>query len=281
MVSDLQALGQLYLVDSSFWAIGGVSWLASKGLRGVRLHLCFSLNKMTTQAMFLSYDKSPTKHEREMLIEFAQQAMTFVVDRGYVGLQICLDLIELGAFFVIRERNNLCYRVIAENEVCLESKFSFANQVQDLVIKLERDAAGVVFRLVSFNLGTHHFKLLTNRFDLSTSQIIMLYAWRWQIELIFRAWKHTLKGLHLINLSREGIQIQFYILAIASFLFALLQQELAPGKETNEKAKSITASLSKVFCVSWRLLRKSLRLLRNCLARPVSFYVKELVEQRL
>jgi IS4 transposase len=81
---------------------------------------------------------------------------------------------------------------------------------------------------------------LTNRFDLTTRQIILLYAWRWQVELIFRAWKHTLNGLHLINLSEKGIAAQFYLLLLASMLWAIMQQQaesLAPADSGDSKMK--------------------------------------------
>jgi transposase len=42
------------------------------------------------------------------------------------------------------------------------------------------------------------FILVTDRFDLKTYEIIMLYAYRWQVELIFRFLKRTLNALPLM-----------------------------------------------------------------------------------
>jgi len=52
---------------------------------------------------------------------------------------------------------------------------------------------------VTFTLYQEVFYILTNRKDLTTYQIIMLYSYRWQIELIFRFLNRTLNGIHLIN----------------------------------------------------------------------------------
>jgi IS4 transposase len=61
-------------------------------------------------------------------------------------------------------------------------------------------------------------KLLTNRLDISTLQVIILYAYRWQIELFFKYVKRTLKGLHLFNHGANGVQTQFYLLLTLSLL---------------------------------------------------------------
>ena len=44
----------------------------------------------------------------------AQAGLTYVMDRGYVSIAFCRELMSLGAFFVIRERNNLQFRSLCE-----------------------------------------------------------------------------------------------------------------------------------------------------------------------
>jgi hypothetical protein len=51
--------------------------------------------------------------------------------------------------------------------------------------------------LVKFSVLQSDFIICTNRFDLTSLQIIMLYAYRWQIELLFKFLKRTLNGIHL------------------------------------------------------------------------------------
>src|SRR5919109_3291866 len=126
------------------------------------------------------------------------------------------ELMERRAFFVIRERNNSRFRVLSELTVETHASLQYLTALSDQIIKLARDQEGTILRLVCFTAAGHQFRLLTNRFDLVTWQIVSLYAWRWQVELIFRAWKHTLGGLHLINLSEAGIAAQFHLLLLAS-----------------------------------------------------------------
>ncbi len=69
------------------------------------------------------------------------------------------------------------------------------------------------------------YVLVTDRFDLTTYLVIMLYAYRRQIELCFRFVKRTLTAIHLMAHSPEGIQIQFYLYMIAYLLISAFKQE--------------------------------------------------------
>ena len=160
--------------------------------------------------------------------------------------------------------------------------------MQDVVIQLKRDEVQTVLRLVEFCCGTHRFLVVTNRFDLTTAQLIRLYAWRWQVELLFRAWKHTLGALHLVNLSEPGIAVQFQVLLLASLLWARLPQESAQRAAASgdverraARPRTLTGRLSQVFRVGWRLCQKALRVVRNCLAQPLSTYLDACTELHL
>lgn len=291
---EVAALGPLWCVDSSLWHIATpLSWLVTTGATGVRLHLAWALETWTPASFRLSYDRAPTTHERRILRSLLQAGVTYILDRGYLDLQLYLDCLASAAFFIVRERGNLCYRELSLIEPHLPAAYGFVGELRDAAIKLRRDTSGTIFRLVSFRIGDHQFKLLTNRWDLTTAQVILLYAWRWQIELIFRAWKHTLGALHWVNLSEAGIEMQFQILVMASLLWAFMHQsqleETVPAGtnlpeaevEASRPCKTITASLSRMFRVRWRWMRQHLRIACNCLARPASVFFKELARLRL
>ncbi|MBK8751562.1 MAG: transposase [Candidatus Competibacteraceae bacterium] len=44
----------------------------------------------------------------------------------------------------------------------------------------------MTYRLVCFYVFGEWYRMTTNRLDLKTSEIIILYAYRWQVELFFR-----------------------------------------------------------------------------------------------
>lgn len=61
-----------------------------------------------------------------------------------------------------------------------------------------------------------HF--ITNIFDLETNEITEIYKQRWEIECFFRFIKQELNFSHLINRSKNGIEVMLYATLIAAIL---------------------------------------------------------------
>jgi len=92
------------------------------------------------------------------------------------------------------------------------------------LIRFDNDPNQIVYRLVMFKVLDSEFRICTNRLDLTTLEIIMLYAYRWQIELLFKFIKRVLNGIHLFNHSQNGANIQFCLLMTMSVLYLNLRQ---------------------------------------------------------
>jgi hypothetical protein len=107
--------------------------------------------------------------------------------------------------------------------------------ITDEIIQYDNDTYGHSYRLVCFRVGTEIFNLLTDRFELTTLQIIVLYAYRWQIELLFRFLKRTMRGIHLVKNASNGVTIQFYMMLIMALLQLKLKQDILMQTEQNQK----------------------------------------------
>jgi len=151
---------------------------------------------------------------------------TYIADRGYLCFDLFNTIVSRQAFFIIRVRKNLIYQLKKELSVQLVEavKYIFF-QVTDELVVFNADNHQHVYRRISFKTRNTLFILVTNRFDLTTYQIIRLYALRWQIELFFRYFKRTLKAIHLINNSPNGVTIQFYLILIVNLLLLKYKQE--------------------------------------------------------
>ena len=69
----------------------------------------------------------------------------------------------------------------------------------------------------------------------------MLYAYRWQIELMFRFLKRTMNGIHIIKHNQQGITIQFYMMLIVALLELRLKQEtmdIVSSKDSADKKEN-------------------------------------------
>ncbi len=116
---------------------------------------------------------------------------------------------------------------------------SFFSHVSDSTIYFSNDSSNIRYRLVIFMFEGEFYRIATNRIDLTTGEIIMLYAYRWQIELFFRSTKRTFHALHLWSHDEKGIEVQFYIYLIAYLLLLHFKQSLVQEQiqeEVNNKA---------------------------------------------
>ena len=230
-IPEIQALGRFCCVDGSvFPALITMTWAVYQQKRhAIKLHLAFELNRMIP-AQFLSTEANAS--ERKILRQMLEAGMTYIADRGYVCFQLFHDIVDHQAHFIIRGTSNLVYDIYETFPVEMPRQWAqFFTGVEDRHIRFSNDSHQHDYRLVSFMALGEYFSLITDRFDLRTSDVIMLYAYRWQVELIFRFLKRTMHGLHLMCHHASGIEIQFTLYMIAYLLLLNFKQICAPVEE--------------------------------------------------
>jgi len=227
-IPEIQALGRFCCVDGSvFPAIITMTWAAyQQKRRAIKLHLAFELNRMIP-IQFLSTEANAS--ERKIRRKMLEAGVTYIADRGYVCFKLFHDIAGRQAYFIIRATSNLLYDIYDTLPVEIPEQWAkFFTDVEDRNIQFTNDPHHHDYRLVSFVAMGEYFSLITNRFDLRTSEIIMLYAYRWQVELIFRFLKRTMQGLHLMCHHPSGIEIQFTLYMISYLLLLHFKQKCAP-----------------------------------------------------
>ena len=230
-IPELEALGKLYCVDGSlFPALATMLWAEYQSCcNAVRLHLVFELNRMVAVQFIVDKGNS---NEKSALRQMLEAGVTYIADRGYVSFPLLAEIVAIGAYFVFRMKANLRYTVVETLTVNLpQSVQHIFTAVTDQLVRLKGAKGKPIYRLVTFRVGKERYLILTNRLDLTTFQVILLYAYRWQVELIFRFLKRTLKGLHLISTSEQGVTIQFYALLITALLQLRLKQQCVEAYE--------------------------------------------------
>ncbi len=227
-ISEINELGEILITDGSYFKMPkDVIWAKfSKQAQAIQLHLCYSLNKMIPVKFIIDNGKSCQK---KALIDMIGKGITYIGDRNYVSSKLFGNIINKEAFFIIRTKENLSYKLIEELTTDIPNKLrSVYSNISDYKIILKntsKELRQTHFRLVILTTRNNRYFLLTNRFDLSTFYIILLYAYRWQIELFFRLIKRTKKGLHLLNHSPDGVKIHFYALFITLILELYLKEQ--------------------------------------------------------
>jgi len=295
-IPELAALGKLYCVDGSlFPAIASMLWAEyTSQHRAIRLHLCFELNRMIPAHFLVDTGNS---NEKKALLQMLEAGVTYIADRGYLCFPLLAAIAAANAFFVIRAKVNLVYTHVERLPVTLPNTVQHLFQhVTDQRVRLKNAKGQPIYRLVSFFVGRERYLILTNRMDLTTFQVILLYAYRWQVELIFRFLKRSLNGLHLLSHSQEGVTIHFYALLITALLELRLKQrcvalcEAAPAADSVSQSGNNTSAIAGLmidperladarghtFLATvgeklhryWKISKHWLAALRNFLARP-------------
>lgn len=230
-IPEIRALGRFCCVDGSFFpAMLTMTWaLYQETKYAIKLHLAFELNRMIP-VLFLLTEANAS--ERKMLLQLVEAGVTYIADRGYVCFQLFHQICTRQAHFIIRATSNLLIDVSETLPVEMPATWvQFFTDVKDCAMRFTNDPNHHDYRLVSFMAMGEAFSFITDRFDLRTSDVIMLYAYRWQVELIFRFLKRTMHGLHLMCHHPSGLDIQFTLYMIAYLLLLHFKQTCAPIEE--------------------------------------------------
>jgi hypothetical protein len=223
-IPEIKALGRLLCIDGSvFPAFTSMDWAHYKKTgNAIKVHVLLELNRMLP-VQFISTDANAS--EKTALLAMLESGVTYIADRGYLSFSLFHQIAEKDAFFIIRVKTCLKYASQAIMSPWIPPQWSaYVSQVTDCKIKFCNDKTQGIYRLVTFvALGETYF-IATNRFDLKTYEVIMLYAYRWQVELFFRCIKRTFNALHLLSHDPKGIQVHFHSYLIAYLLLLYFKQ---------------------------------------------------------
>jgi hypothetical protein len=284
-IKGLDEIGLFQVIDGSlFPTLIQMSWSEyRKAKNAFKLHLSFELNRMIATEFLIGSGKSS---ERAFLEKVLEAGVTYIADRGYASFEIINKVIKAEAYFVFRVKDNLLYQVREILEISGGELPNCFREVRDELIVFKSDQRQSIVRLIRFRVAGSYFRIATNRTDLPTLKIIILYAYRWQIELFFKYLKRTLNGLHLLNHSQNGVEIQFYLLMTLAILFLKFKQDCQSSEEKKQTAEEIgeknqaspsewIRKIGEVFYESWKISKNWLLIVKNSIAEVVD---KELLK---
>ncbi len=279
-VKSLDELGLFQVIDGSlFPTLLQMSWSEyRKAKNAFKLHLSFEMNRLLPTEFVVGSGKSS---ERIFLESILEKGVTYIADRGYASFEIIARVFKREAYFIFRVKDNLLYEVSEGLEVAVSEMPRCFRKIKDELIIFKNDKHQNQVRMIKFEVGTSKFRIITNRRDLTTLQVIILYAYRWQIELFFKYLKRTLNGLHLFNHSQNGVEIQFYLLMTLAVLLLKFKQngqrlkkpKREKSEEKNEEKETNPSEwirkITKIFYDGWKISKKWLLIVRNSLAKEI------------
>ena len=219
----LQNIGLLKVIDGSvFPLIKSMDWGAFRTKRkALKVHLELCINNLQVTNYIIQAGNSD---ERKALLDMIKAFETYICDRGYFSYVVVNAIHKLGAFFIFRLKKNYKMERIQGLEITGIIPSCFL-KVSDELVKFTSNplqTEEAIFRIVRFQILKTHFIICTNRRDLSTAEIMLCYAYRWQIELFFKFLKRSLGAIHLFSNTKNGAKVYLTLM----LTFVLLQVSL-------------------------------------------------------
>jgi IS4 transposase len=164
-----------------------------------------------------------------------QQDCIYVLDRGYLNFVRLRRLTEHKAYFVVRSRRDLSFRVVRSAPVDKSAGLRC-----DQIIQLTHPKSYRVYRRplrrVRIYDAQHRKSLafLTNHFDMPGKVVAELYRRRWQIELFFRWIKQHFCLRGFLGVSPNAVQCQLWSAICVYLMVAILKRELKLTQSLHE-----------------------------------------------
>ncbi len=167
-------------------------------------------------------------------IDLHDKSFIRVFDRGITARKTYDELTNKSLSFVSRINGN----AIAE-AVNLHSEISAEKPIYTESLKIVSDQWCYLFSsnaksehpvrcIEAYRLNNNEkFIFVSNITDLTATEITEIYKRRWDIEVFFKFIKQLLNFSHLVNRSKNGVQVMLYVTMIAAILLTAYKKKNA------------------------------------------------------
>lgn len=216
---------------------------ATRRDRGWKLHTHFEvLRGVPVRARLTDASGQGAANEKAVLRTALESDRCYITDRGYEEFSLFNAIVAAGSSYVCRVRNDHHFRVDHDAQAgrSLSAEAQAAGVLSDELGRVGSEKSRrieqpdhlqrrIVTQFVEHPKrggrrrqgATQQIVLVTNLRDVPAEIIVLLYRFRWLIELFFRWLKCVLGCRHLISESARGIEIQMYCALIACLLIQL------------------------------------------------------------
>ena len=256
--------GHVYAFDSTTIDLClSVFWWAKfrKHKGGIKVHTLFDVE---TQIPAFFHVTEASVHDVNAMDEIPYESGAYYVfDRAYDDFKRLYHITRIGAFFVIRAKDNIRYKITKWKRRMPK------NVLTDARIRLIGYYTSKRYpdelRMVRYwdEEQSREFVFLTNAMSLSALEIANLYRNRWQVELFFKWLKQHLKIKKFWGTTENAVKIQVYAAMTAYSLVAIAQHDLKLEISTYEMLQKLSVTLTEKT------------LLRELFAKPKISNVKD------
>ena len=170
----------------------------------------------------------------------------YIMDRGYLDFIRLLRIEQAGAWFVVRAKRGIRYRVIQSRPTPPATEFIEIRS--DQVVRLSSEESRRAYPEKLRKIAVYVFEekrslvILTNNLQWSAEEIAQFYKSRWQIELFFKWIKQHLRLRNFYGRSENAVHCQIWSAICAYLMVAILKKELKVKKSLYEILQLISVN---------------------------------------
>lgn len=209
---------------------------------GIKVHTLFDVE---TQIPAFFHVTEASVHDVNATDEIPYESGAYYVfDRAYDDFKRLYHITRIGAFFVIRAKDNIRYKitkwkrrmpknVLTDARIRLTDYYTTKRYPDEL-------------RMVRYwdEEQSREFVVLTNAMNSSALEIANLYRNRWQVELFFKWLKLHLKIKKFWSTTENSVKIQVYTAMTAYSLVAIAHHDLKLEISTYEMLQKLSVTLT-------------------------------------
>lgn len=245
-VKDFFLSNKFYAFDSTTISLClSVFWWTRlhHGRGGVKMH---TLYDVTTDIPSFVIITDASVHDSKVMDQIPYESDSFYIfDRAYMATEHLFQIEMSDAYFVVREKSKILYKVLEDKHCSNPDTGVMADQIIVFTgSKTKKQYPRELRRVVFYDSENNRTLVLyTNNFEVSAEQIALLYKYRWRVELFFKWMKQHLRIKEFYGTSENAVQIQIYAALTAYCLVAIVEHEMQLDMDTYDVLRILSTSL--------------------------------------
>lgn len=245
-VKDFFLSNKVYAFDSTTISLClSVFWWTRlhHGRGGVKMH---TLYDVTTDIPSFVIITDASVHDSKVMDQIPYESDSFYIfDRAYMATEHLFQIEMSEAYFVVREKSKILYKVLEDKHCSNPDTGVMADQIIVFTGNKTKKQYPRELRRVVFYDSENNRTLVfySNNFKVSAEQIALLYKYRWRVELFFKWMKQHLRIKEFYGTSENAVQIQIYAALTAYCLVAIVEHEMQLDMDTYDVLRILSTSL--------------------------------------
>lgn len=218
----------IFAIDSTTLklALNCINWARHRSKKAAaKAHMRLNIGSMLPTFAVVESAAPHDSKRADALCAGMKDGDVLLADRAYVDFAFLYGLLKRGIFFVLRQKENMVFKVLEERHH--KDERILADQTIRLtgkkVAQKYPDTLRRVTAVVEVNGKDVEMTFLTNNFNWSPRTIAELYRARWSIETFFKELKQTLQLADFVGYNEKAVKWQVWIGLLAHLLLRFLK----------------------------------------------------------